>query len=133
MRGYGAGFRYYRQSERKMTGFSGTVQNREVRKVAGERSYWILDFYRRRSDRLMSLNLQKIVAVETDGIRMKKRSEQELKFMLGIGRSLAEPGLFQNRCSGRQEVFPMYSSEAIGHRIAGAGFSGLTSVAHQRF
>jgi hypothetical protein len=95
MRGYGAGFRYYRQSERKMTEFSGTVQNREVRKVAGERSYWILDFYRRRSDRLMSLNLQKIVAVETDGIRMKKRSEQELKFMLGIGRSLAEPVSFR--------------------------------------
>jgi hypothetical protein len=31
----------------------------------------------------------------------------------------------------RQEVFPMYSSEAVGHRNAGVGFSGLTSVTQQ--
>jgi len=34
--------------------------------------------------------------------------------------------------TGRQEVFPMYSSDAIGHHVAGAGFGGLTSAAHQR-
>jgi hypothetical protein len=41
--------------------------------------------------------------------------------------------IFQNRCLGRQEVFPMYSSDAFGHRIAEVEFYGLASAAQQRF
>lgn len=43
------------------------------------------------------------------------------------------PGSFRIDVLGRQEVFPMYSSEAIGHHIAGAGYNGLTSAARQGF
>jgi hypothetical protein len=43
------------------------------------------------------------------------------------------PESFRIDVYGRWEVFPMYSSDAFGHRIAGVGFPELASAAQQRF